>query len=198
MRTAAVLVAVSLALAGCGKPGTDATTNTSAAPAKPGKLPPVIEGGWATVFGDAKASLDLFARLGLRPGPYEAKDGRFVSTAVPTPLSDPSQKPAAVANFTASGDAKTLDTVEFAFDSVGNDQTNAKSAFETWVGQAMSRLGVAGADIVLPAIQKETPVSGDVEGAHVAVTKTEIEGGFRLVVTFTSPAAIAANNKTQG
>jgi hypothetical protein len=186
-----VALACLVALAGCGKPAPEqAPKHASVKP-----LTPVIRGGWATVFGDARGSLDLLGRLGFRPRPYEEKGGNYVSVATPTPMSDPSAKPANIANFTATGDAKTLNSIAFSLDLVGGDETSAKTQFERWIAQAMSQLGVPGERQVAAAIKNEAPVAGDVAGASYAVTRTPIDGGRRLVVTFSRPKGAAGSTE---
>jgi hypothetical protein len=189
MRIAAF--AALLALVGCGKPAPEHAARQQSV--KP--LPPVIKGGWATVFGDASGSLDLLGRLGFRPGPYERKSANYVSVATPTPMSDPSAKPVNVANLTATGDAEKLDSLAFSLDLVGGDEKSAKSQFERWIAQAMSQLGVPGESQVIAAIKKETPAAGDVSGASYAITRTPIDGGRRLMVTFSRPKGDAGSTE---
>jgi hypothetical protein len=191
---AGVLLSAALVVAGCSPTpvGNDsAVVNETIG--NHGFVSPNLAGGtWNGVFGDPKVSIDHFSRIGLRPGPYEKKGGEWRSEAVPTAMSDPSGPHPVMAYFTATGDERTLNKIEFALvePQMSNDQ-QARDQFDTWLKQALTQLGVSGGDTAVGAIHGEKRLSGKLKtGADYAVARPTTAKERRLVVTFTRAAPI--------
>lgn len=181
---AAVLLALVATLAGCGQPAADKAAE------KPRATPtPFVTGGWATVFGDAPKTIELLNGIGFRLSPYAAKDGAFQAVAQPTPMADPSIKPTNTANLTVTGDAQRIDRLVFALDIVNLDSSPfSKEQFVRWIDRPLASLALPGREEVKRGIMTESPTSGKVAGADYQITRTPIDGGRRLIVTFTRPA----------
>lgn len=180
----AVLLALVAMLAGCGQPAADKAAD------RPRATPtPFVTGGWATVFGDAPKTIDLLNGMGFRLSPYAAAKGGMQATAQPTPMADPSIKPVNTANLTVTGDAQRIEKLAFSLDIVNLDSSPfAKEQFARWVDRPLASLGLPGRDEVKRGIMTESPAKGSVPGADYVITRTPIDGGRRLIVTFTRPA----------
>lgn len=155
--------------------------------------PNLAGGSWNGVFADPAKSIDNFARIGLRPGPYTRKGAEWRSDALPTALTDPSGPHPVMANFVASGDEKALAKIEFSLTEpqLSNDQ-QARDAFDRWISQALGQLGVTGGDTAVKAIHGEARAAGSLKGgANYAVTRTTDSKARRVVVTFTPTDAIS-------
>ncbi|WBH16136.1 hypothetical protein [Sphingomonas radiodurans] len=188
-----IMLSAALAVAGCS--GEPAANEQAAAPqtSQTFASPNLAGGSWSGVFSDPKTSIDKFGRIGLRPGPYEKKGGEWRSEAVPTALTDPSATNPVMAHFTASGDEKALNKVEFRLvePQMANDQ-QARDQFDAWMKQALSQLGVTGGDTAVKAIHGEKPLVGKLKaGADYAVVRTTTPTERRLTVTFTEAAPIS-------
>ncbi len=185
----AVLLALVATLAGCGQPAADKAAD------KPRATPtPFITGGWATVFGDAGKTVALLNGMGFRLSPYEQAGGAYVAKAMPTPMADPSVKPTNTAHLTVTGDAQRIDRLDFALDIVNLDSSPfAKEQFARWVDRPLASMNLSGRDDVKRGIMTESPVSGTLPDATYTITRTPIDGGRRLVVTFTRPAHATGN-----
>jgi len=186
----AVLLALVATLAGCGQPAADKAAE------RPRATPtPFVTGGWATVFGDAPKTIDLLNGMGFRLSPYEQAGGAFIANAMPTPMADPSIKPVNTANLYVRGDDKRIDRLQFTLDIVNLDSSPfSKEQFVRWVDRPLASLGLPGRDEVKRGIMTESPTSGSVTGADYQITRTAIDGGRRLVVTFTRPAPQAGSS----
>ncbi|PXA88748.1 hypothetical protein DMC47_29675 [Nostoc sp. 3335mG] len=180
----AVLLALVATLAGCGQGAADKAAD------KPRATPtPFVTGGWATVFGDAPKTIELLNGMGFRLSPYAAQDGGMQAVAQPTPMADPSVPPVNTANLTVTGDAQRIEKLAFSLDIVNLDSSPfAKQQFARWVDRPLASLGLPGRDEVKRGIMTESPTSGNVTGADYQITRTPIDGGRRLIVTFTRPA----------
>ncbi len=182
MRKAAVLLALVATLAGCGRPSGEAE--------KPRPTPsPFITGGWATVFGDAPKTIELLNSMGFRLSDYTATPaGGQVAEALPTPMSDPSVKPVNTAHLRVNGDAQRIERLVFTLDIVNlNASPFAKEQFARWIDRPLASLNLPGRDEVRRGVMTESPAKGTLPGAEYQITREKIDGGRRLVVTFTRP-----------
>ena len=164
----ALLLGLTVALAGCGQASDQAKDAPKASPT------PFVTGGWATVFGHAP----------------ETVQGVHRAIAQATPMADPSVSPVNMGNLIVEGDAARLNEVRFSLDLVHLETSPfAKTQFIRWVTKPMDQLGLDGKDAVTAAIQNESATTGHLTGADYRVTRDKIDGGRRLVVTFTRPEA---------
>ncbi|MBB3345594.1 hypothetical protein [Sphingomonas sp. BK069] len=190
IRAGILLLAATLAVAGCSKPAADqAPANDTASAAEPSG-PNLAGGSWDGVFTDPGVALDRFGRIGLRPGAYEKRGSVWRSEAAPTPMSDPQGKHPVVAHFTASGAADRLETIEYRLvePASANDQL-ARDSFDKWLAQSLQQLGVSGGDSALAAIHGTRRATGQLKGgADYAVTRTTTPKERLLAVTFTRSA----------
>ncbi|MBW6528860.1 hypothetical protein KZ813_18630 [Sphingomonas sp. RHCKR7] len=189
-RAGTLLLAATLAVAGCSRPAADqAPANDTAAVTEPSG-PNLAGGSWDGVFTDPGVALDRFGRIGLRPGAYEKRGSVWRSEAAPTPMSDPQGKHPVMAYFTASGAADRLDRIEYrlAEPTAANDQL-ARDSFDKWVAQSLQQLGVAGGESAVAAIHGTKRAAGQLKGgADYAVTRTTTPKERLLAVTFTRSA----------
>lgn len=186
MRQAALILGLGLAVAlsACGKPADQGASKPAATPT------PFVANGWTSVFADAPGTVALLDGMGFRLSPYAEQGGAYVAHAQPTPMADPSAKPVNTANLTVTGDTRQLQSLQFALDIVNlSSSPSAKAAFTAWVTRPISLLGADGVEPVTRAIAAETETRGQLNGADYSVTRDPIDGGRRLVVTFTRPAA---------
>ncbi len=182
----ALLLALTVALAGCGQASDQSKDAPKASPS------PFVTGGWATVFGDASETVSLLDRMGFRMSGYAPVEGVYRASAQTTPLADPSVTPVNMGNLIVEGDAKRLNEIRFSLDLVNLDTSPfAKTQFIRWVTKPMDQLGLDGKDAVTAAIQNESATTGHLTGADYRVTRDKIDGGRRLVVTFTRPEAMS-------
>ncbi|WP_294234263.1 hypothetical protein [uncultured Sphingomonas sp.] len=185
----ALLLGLTVALAGCGQ-ASDQKETPKASPT------PFVKGGWATVLGNALETVSLLDRMGFRMSGYAPVDGVTRAIAQATPMADPSVTPINMANLLVEGDAKTLNTLRFSLDIVNLDTSPfAKTQFIRWVTKPMDQLGLDGKDAVAAAIQTESATTGHLTGADYRVTRDKIDGGRRLVVTFTRPEAMSGSTE---
>ncbi|WP_314372204.1 hypothetical protein [Sphingomonas paucimobilis] len=186
----ALLLGLTVALAGCGRASDQPKETPKASPT------PFVTGGWATVFGDAPETVSLLDRMGFRMSDYAPVDGQYRAIAQATPMADPSAPPINMANLLVEGDAKQLNTLRFSLDLVNLDTSPfAKTQFIRWVTKPMDQLGLDGKDAVSAAIQTESATTGHLTGADYRVTRDKIDGGRRLVVTFTRPEAMSGSTE---
>ena len=186
----ALLLGLTVALAGCGRASDQPKETPTATPA------PFVKGGWATVFGDAPDTVSLFDRMGFRMSGYAPVQGQYRAIAQATPMADPSVSPVNMANLMVEGDAKRLNEIRFSLDLVNLDTSPfAKTQFIRWVTKPMDQLGLDGKDAVTAAIQTESATTGHLTGADYRVTRDKIDGGRRLVVTFTRPEAMSGSTE---
>ncbi|MDZ7280836.1 hypothetical protein N4G62_02190 [Sphingomonas sanguinis] len=180
----ALLLGLTVALAGCGQ----ASDQPKDAP-KPSPTP-FVKGGWATVFGNAPETVSLLDRMGFRMSGYAPIQGVHRAIAQATPMADPSVSPVNMGNLIVEGDAARLNEVRFSLDLVNLETSPfAKTQFIRWLTKPMDQLGLDGKDAVSSAIQTESATTGHLTGADYHVTRDKIDGGRRLVVTFTRPEA---------
>ncbi|KQM96616.1 hypothetical protein [Sphingomonas sp. Leaf25] len=182
MTKAAVLLALVAMLAGCGQPSREAE--------KPRPTPsPFVSGGWATVFGDAPKAIELLNSMGFRLSDYAPTPaGSHVAQAMATPMGDPSVKPVNTAHLTVNGDAQRIGRMVFSLDIVNLDASPfAKEQFARWVDRPLASLGLPGRDEMKRGIMTESPATGTLPGAGYQIIREKIDGGRRLVVTFTRP-----------
>ncbi|MET4897127.1 hypothetical protein RN629_08140 [Sphingomonadaceae bacterium jetA1] len=185
MRTA-LLLGLTVVLAGCGQ----ASDKPKDAPKA--TFTPFVKGGWATVLADATETVSLLDRMGFRMSGYAPVQGPYRAVAQATPMADPSVAPVNMANLIVEGDAKRLNELRFSLDIVNLDTSPfAKTQFIRWVTKPMDQLGLDGKDAVSAAIQTESATTGHLNGADFHVTRDKIDGGRRLVVTFTRPEAMS-------
>lgn len=185
----ALLLGLTVALAGCGQ-ASDQKETPKASPT------PFVKGGWATVFGNAPETVSLLDRMGFRMSGYAPVQGQYRAIAQATPMSDPAAMPINMGNLIVEGDAKQLNEVRFSLDIVNLDTSPfAKTQFIRWVTKPMDQLGLDGKDAVAAAIQTESATSGHLTGADYRVTRDKIDGGRRLVVTFTRPEAMSGSTE---
>lgn len=178
------LLGLTVALAGCGQASDQPKDAPKASPT------PFVTGGWATVLGNAPETVSLLDRMGFRMSGYAHVQGQYRAIAQATPMADPSVTPVNMANLIVEGDAKQLNTLRFSLDLVNLDTSPfAKTQFIRWVTKPMDQLGLDGKDAVTAAIQTESATTGHLTGADYRVTRDKIDGGRRLVVTFTRPEA---------
>ncbi|WP_433909810.1 hypothetical protein [Sphingomonas yabuuchiae] len=186
----ALLLGLTVALAGCGQASDQPKETPKATPA------PFVTGGWATVFGNAPETVSLFDRMGFRMSGYAPVDGQYRAIAQATPMADPSVSPVNMGNLIVEGDAKRLNEIRFSLDIVNLDTSPfAKTQFIRWVTKPMDQLGLDGKDAVSAAIQTESATTGHLTGADYRVTRDKIDGGRRLVVTFTRPEAMSGSTE---
>jgi hypothetical protein len=186
----ALLLGLTVALAGCGRASDQPKETPKATPA------PFVNGGWATVFGDAPETVSLLDRMGFRMSGYAPVQGQYRAIAQATPMADPSVSPVNMANLMVEGDAKRLNEIRFSLDLVNLDTSPfAKTQFIRWVTKPMDQLGLDGKDAVTAAIQTESATTGHLTGADYRVTRDKIDGGRRLVVTFTRPEAMSGSTE---
>ncbi|APX65363.1 hypothetical protein V3I01_02330 [Sphingomonas sp. gentR] len=180
----ALLLGLTVALAGCGQASDQAKDAPKASPT------PFVTGGWATVFGHAPETVSLLDRMGFRMSGYAPVQGVHRAIAQATPMADPSVSPVNMGNLIVEGDAARLNEVRFSLDLVHLETSPfAKTQFIRWVTKPMDQLGLDGKDAVTAAIQNESATTGHLTGADYRVTRDKIDGGRRLVVTFTRPEA---------
>ncbi len=149
-----------------------------------------MTGGWATIFGNAPETVSLLDRMGFRMSGYAPVDGQYRAIAQATPMADPAVTPINIGNLMVEGDASRLNEIRFSLDLVNLDTSPfAKTQFIRWVTKPMDQLGLDGKDAVSAAIQTESATTGHLTGADYRVTRDKIDGGRRLVVTFTRPEA---------
>lgn len=187
---AALLLGLTVALAGCGQASDQPKDAPKAAPT------PFVKGGWATVFADPAETVSLLDRMGFRMSGYVPVQGVSRSIAQATPMADPAVTPINMGNLLVEGDTKQLDTLRFTLDLVNLDTSPfAKTQFIRWVTKPMEQLGLDGKDAVSAAIQTESATTGHLTGADYHVTRDKIDGGRRLVVTFTRPEAMSGSTE---
>jgi hypothetical protein len=105
-------------------------------------------------------------------------------------------KPVNTAHLTVTGDARTLSELRFSLDIVNLASSPfAKDQFARWVTRPMLSLPADGVEPVSRAIRAETDAEGSLNGAEYQVSRETINGGRRLVVTFTRPAAMAGTSE---
>jgi len=180
----ALLLGLTVALAGCGQASDQPKDAPKASPT------PFVKGGWATVFGNAPETVSLLDRMGFRMSGYAPVQGATRAIAQATPMADPSVSPVNLGNLIVEGDAARLNEVRFSLDLVNLETSPfAKTQFIRWVTKPMDQLGLDGKDAVTAAIQNESATTGHLTGADYRVTRDKIDGGRRLVVTFTRPEA---------
>lgn len=180
----ALLLGLTVALAGCGRASDQPKDAPKASPT------PFVTGGWATIFGNAAETVSLLDRMGFRMSGYAPVQGQHRAIAQATPMADPSVSPVNMGNLIVEGDAKRLNEIRFSLDLVNLDTSPfAKTQFIRWVTKPMDQLGLDGKDAVSAAIQTESATTGHLTGADYRVTRDKIDGGRRLVVTFTRPEA---------
>ncbi|WP_375244429.1 hypothetical protein [Sphingomonas parapaucimobilis] len=180
----ALLLGLTVALAGCGRASDQPKETPKASPT------PFVKGGWATVFGNAPETVSLLDRMGFRMSGYAPVQGVHRAIAQATPMADPSVSPVNMGNLIVEGDAARLNEVRFSLDLVNLETSPfAKTQFIRWVTKPMDQLGLDGKDAVTAAIQTESATTGHLTGADYRVTRDKIDGGRRLVVTFTRPEA---------
>ncbi|MGN5374960.1 hypothetical protein [Sphingomonas hankookensis] len=186
----AVLLALVATLAGCGQDAADKAAE------KPRATPtPFVTGGWATVLGDAPRTIELLNGMGFRLSSYAPAGGAFVATAQPTPMADPSVRPVNTAGLTLTGDALRIRELRFTLDIVNLDSSPfAKEQFARWVDRPLASMDLPGRDQVRRGITTESPARGTLPGADYQITREPIDGGRRLVVTFTRPAPQAGDS----
>ncbi len=186
----ALLLGLTVALAGCGRASDQPKDAPKASPT------PFVKGGWATVLGDALETVSLLDRMGFRMSGYAPVQGVYRAIAQATPMADPSVTPINMANLIVEGDAKQLTSLRFSLDLVNLDTSPfAKTQFIRWVTKPMDQLGLDGKDAVTAAIQTESATTGHLTGADYQVTRDKIDGGRRLVVTFTRPEAMSGSTE---
>ncbi len=179
-----LLLGLTVALAGCGQASNQPKDAPKATPA------PFVTGGWATIFGNAPETVSLLDRMGFRMSGYAPVDGQYRAIAQATPMADPAVTPINIGNLMVEGDASRLNEIRFSLDLVNLDTSPfAKTQFIRWVTKPMDQLGLDGKDAVSAAIQTESATTGHLTGADYRVTRDKIDGGRRLVVTFTRPEA---------
>ncbi|MEP9401455.1 hypothetical protein [Sphingomonas sp. VNH70] len=185
----AVLMALAAMLAGCGQHSGEAD--------QPRPTPtPLITGGWATVFGDAPKTVELLNNTGFRLSPYAPAGTGTVARAQPTPMADPSVTPVNMANLTVTGDAQRIDKLVFTLDIVNlGSSPFAKEQFARWVDRPLASMNLPGRDEVKRGILTESPAKGSLPGAEYQTTREKIDGGRRLVVTFTRPAQAGSSSE---
>ncbi len=200
MTNKGILLGALALVAGCsGVPAANEQAVANEVIANDTYVSPNLAGSWDKLFGEPKASIDSFSRIGLRPGPYEKKGGEWRSDATPTPLTDPAGKDVVVANFAASGTETAITKVEFSLTEpqMSNDQ-QARDAFDKWVSQALSQLGVTGGDTAVKAIHGDKRMTGSLKGgADYVVARTTTAKERLLTVTFT-PTETISDGKTSG
>ena len=180
----ALLLGLTVALAGCGQASDQPKDAARATPT------PFVKGGWATVLGHAPETVSLLDRMGFRMSGYAPVQGVHRAIAQATPMADPSVSPVNMGNLIVEGDAARLNEVRFSLDLVNLETSPfAKTQFIRWVTKPMDQLGLDGKDAVTAAIQNESATTGHLTGADYRVTRDKIDGGRRLVVTFTRPEA---------
>jgi len=186
----AVLLALVATLAGCGQPSADKAAE------KPHATPtPFVTGGWATVLGDAPKTIELLNGMGFRLSAYAPDGGAFVAKAQPTPMADPSITPVNTAHLTVTGDALRIGELRFALDIVNLDSSPfAKEQFARWIDRPLASMDLPGREAVKRGIMTESPTKGTLPGADYQITREPIDGGRRLVVTFTRPAPQAGDS----
>lgn len=186
----ALLLGLTVALAGCGR----ASDQPKDAPK--GSPTPFVTGGWTTVFGNAPETVSLLDRMGFRMSGYAPVQGVHRAIAQATPMADPSVSPVNMGNLIVEGDAKRLNEIRFSLDLVNLDTSPfAKTQFIRWLTKPMDQLGLDGKDAVATAIQTESATTGHLTGADYRVTRDKIDGGRRLVVTFTRPEAMSGSTE---
>ena len=185
-----LLLGLTVALAGCGRASDQPKETPKTTPA------PFVKGGWATIFGNAPETVSLLDRMGFRMSGYAPVRGQYRAIAQATPMADPSVSPVNMANLLVEGDAKRLNEIRFSLDLVNLDTSPfAKTQFIRWVTKPMDQLGLDGKDAVTAAIQTESATTGHLTGADYRVTRDKIDGGRRLVVTFTRPEAMSGSTE---
>lgn len=185
-----LLLGLTVALAGCGRASDQPKDAPKASPT------PFVSGGWATVFANAPETVSLLDRMGFRMSGYAPVQGQYRAIAQATPMADPSVSPVNMGNLIVEGDAKQLNELRFSLDIVNLDTSPfAKTQFIRWVTKPMDQLGLDGKDAVSAAIQTESATTGHLTGADYHVTRDKIDGGRRLVVTFTRPEAMSGSTE---
>jgi len=188
----ALLLGLTVALAGCGQASDQPKGAPKATPT------PFVKGGWTTVFADPAETVSLLDRMGFRMSGYTPVQGVYRAIAQATPMADPAATPINMANLMVEGDASRLNTLRYSLDLVNLDTSPfAKTQFIRWVTKPMDQLGLDGKDAVSAAIQTESATTGHLTGADYHVTRDKIDGGRRLVVTFTRPE-VMSGQQNQG
>lgn len=186
----ALLLGLTVALAGCGQASDQPKDAARATPT------PFVTGGWATVFADPAETVSLLDRMGFRMSGYAPVQGVHRAIAQATPMADPAAMPVNMGNLIVEGDASRLNALRFSLDLVNLDTSPfAKTQFIRWVTKPMDQLGLDGKDAVSAAIQTESATTGHLTGADYQVTRDKIDGGRRLVVTFTRPEAMSGSTE---
>jgi hypothetical protein len=197
VRQGAVLLA--LAAAACGQqsagnaqaPANDVAAATpSPTPSASWTGPQLAGGSWDGLFAEPKAVLDIFARVGLRPGAYEKAGDRWRSVAIPTPMNDAFGPAPVMATFVASGDAKRIDRLEYGLIEPmrANDQ-QARDAFDKWLAGSLAQFGVTGGEAAVGAIHGTRAFIGHLrDGADYKVVRTTTDKDRRVTVIFTRSA----------
>lgn len=148
----ALLLGLTVALAGCGRASDQPKDAPKATPT------PFVTGGWATVFGNAPETVSLFDRMGFRMSGYAPVDGQYRAIAQATPMADPSVSPVNMGNLIVEGDAKRLNEIRFSLDIVNLDTSPfAKTQFIRWVTKPMDQLGLDGRMRFRPRSRPKAP-----------------------------------------
>lgn len=199
-RAAALLLLPALALAGCHK-----------APHKPTNeemgvtnATTIVPTGWASVFGEPKAAIDAFGRVGLRPGSWQQTGPEsYGSTSLPTLMSYTGAEHPNSSLFLLRGDASQVTSVIYRLDLTDpKNEEFAKEQFHQQLHLTLQKVGLPGEDAVSPAIDTEKPANGTIDGANYSVGTETLTGaakGRRITITFTRPQAEApGTRKPQG
>lgn len=159
-------------------------------------LTPIVDGGWAQIFGDPATALAAIGGVSYRPGAYEKHGAGYRATGTPTPFTNPEVKQPNLGGFEASGSAERISRVTFTLDLT--DQPNAglaKQRFAKSLTDSFDKLGVPGADKLQQPILEEKAAKGSTAGADYDFSVEPIAGAGpearRLIVTFTPAAATA-------
>ncbi|MGO1304966.1 MAG: hypothetical protein ACTMKV_09315, partial [Sphingomonas parapaucimobilis] len=111
----ALLLGLTVALAGCGRASDQPKETPKASPT------PFVSGGWATVFANAPETVSLLDRMGFRMSGYAPVQGQYRAIAQATPMADPSVSPVNMGNLIVEGDASRLNSLRFSVDIVNLD-----------------------------------------------------------------------------
>jgi len=204
---AALLLASSLLLAGCGvlpggKKEQSITEKDTARAVEVAKLD-----GWNKLFDAPDRTIPIVNQFGYRAPDYKATGGMpaFATTGIDSTISDSLAKAPNKTGFEASGaSAKQLDTLRFSLAITDPEAAGvAKKRFGDILTQFLTQFKLGADDEVKAFVTEEAPASKNFGGATMTAEKQAIEGAAegsrRLIVTFTRTGASApANSKTQG
>ncbi len=190
MRALPLLLAATIALAGCNQQPAEQPTlaeNEAAAREAASDLK-----GWDRVFGFPTETIGRLNQYGYRLAPYAAAQTGFAAKGAAITLSQSDAKTPNTGTVTVTGpDAEAIDTITFALSLT--DDANAETAKKRLTDIVRAFLFQYGIkdEGALDAIAKEADADGTIGTTPVAIALAKGDAARTLTVTFRRPSATA-------